>query len=304
MGQQHKRENGKGIFEGWYFRHQNGKDTIAVIPAFHTSPSGKSSASIQVVTDGRSWQVPVPHGHFRFTRNPLSIEMGPNRFSAQGICLDIRMPGLELQGLLHYGAFSPLASDIMGPFRFLPGMECRHGVLSMGHSVEGILKLNGRKIVFAPGSGYLEMDRGRSFPRTYLWSQCNRFGASRSSIVLAAAEVPLPIGPSFVGCIAAVLHRGQEYRLATYRGASVVWMNPRGILIRQGNMALRADLLEGCPQPLLAPVAGEMTRFVRESAVCRVRYRFQVPGKVAFDFTSRQAAFEWSRLASSASGHP
>lgn len=68
--------------------------------------------------------------------------------------------------------FTPLRSDIMGPFRFLPGMECSHGVISMGHSLEGKLDLNGKRIDFSGGTGYVETDRGRSFPSAYLWTQC------------------------------------------------------------------------------------------------------------------------------------
>ena len=60
----------------------------------------------------------------------------------------------------------------MGPFRFLPGMECSHGVISMGHALEGTLTLNGAVLDFAGGTGYVETDRGRSFPSAYLWTQC------------------------------------------------------------------------------------------------------------------------------------
>ena len=51
--------------------------------------------------------------------------------------------GLSLHGTVRYGHFTPLRSDTMGPFRFLPGMECAHGVLSMGHPLEGSVTLNG-----------------------------------------------------------------------------------------------------------------------------------------------------------------
>ena len=61
--------------------------------------------------------------------------------------------GLSLHGALQCGPFTPLKSDIMGPFRFLPGMECSHGVISMGHTLEGTLTLNGAVLDFAGGTG-------------------------------------------------------------------------------------------------------------------------------------------------------
>ena len=55
----------------------------------------------------------------------------------------------------------------MGPFRFIAGMECSHGVISMMHSLEGTIEINGEIVDFSGGTGYIETDRGRSFPSAY-----------------------------------------------------------------------------------------------------------------------------------------
>lgn len=290
----HGRGRHRTFFEGWYFRHQNGRETLAVIPAYHVDQKGWASASIQVITNSAAWSIPYPASLFHANEACLGVRIGKNRFSASGISLDLSGPGLALRGELRYGPFSPPAGDIMGPFRFLPGMECRHGVLSLGHRVEGSVLLNGRKLDFSGGTGYLEKDWGSSFPQTYLWSQCNRFGPVPCSIFLSAASIPLPGGPSFTGCIASVLLRGREYRLATYCGARVLALGPKGAVLRQGSMILRADLLEAQARPLLAPAAGGMTRTIHESAACRVRYRFRCENRLLLDLTSRQAGFEWA----------
>lgn len=36
-------------FEGWYLKQQNGRDTVALIPAIHIDRRGGCSASLQVI---------------------------------------------------------------------------------------------------------------------------------------------------------------------------------------------------------------------------------------------------------------
>ena len=295
MKQFHGQQTKGAFFEGWYLRQQNGRDTIAVIPAFHRDARGCASASIQVISDEGSWNIPFSAQDFHADAESFCVRLGKNFFRPSGLCLDLEGPGLRLEGSLRYGPFTPPQGDVMGPFRFLPGMECCHGVLSLSHRVEGRLILNGRNLDFFPGTGYLEKDWGSSFPQAYLWTQCNRFGPVDCSIFAAAARIPLTGKVAFPGCIACVRLGGREYRLATYRGGRVEVMSPRSLLLRQGDQLLRADLLEGRPLPLLAPALGGMTRTIHESAACRVRYRFRKGGRLLLDLTSRQAGFEWSR---------
>ena len=47
--------------------------------------------------------------------------------------------------------------------------------------------------------GYMEGDRGHSFPRGYTWIQSTDFGCA-ASVMLALAEIPLA-GLRFTGCI-------------------------------------------------------------------------------------------------------
>ena len=80
-------------------------------------------------------------------------------FSSQGC--HIELPGIS--GEIVYGPLTPLCSDIMGPFRFFP-MECRHGVLSMAHTLQGSVRMDGYVHSFEGGLGYVEKDSGTSFP--------------------------------------------------------------------------------------------------------------------------------------------
>ena len=205
----------RSYFEGWYLKHQNRHgQTLALIPAFHIDSAGQCSASLQIISKVGAWWLEYPEA--QLSRQPLQVQIGQSGFSREGIDLHIEQAGLSLHGTLHYGPFTALRSDIMGPFRFFAGMQCSHGVISMGHSLRGTLELNGERLDFDHGIGYIETDRGRSFPSTYLWTQCVWDGPESSSLMLAAATIPLPVG-SFTGCICSVFYRGWEYRLATYR---------------------------------------------------------------------------------------
>ena len=281
-------------FEGWYLKHQT-KDghSLALIPAFHIDDHGRRSASLQVVTDRDAWWLEYPDTEFQAAEKQFQIRVGACRFHEAGILVEIEENGLSLHGSLRYGAFTPLKSDIMGPFRFFADMECAHGVISMGHTLEGQLMLNGETLDFSGGMGYMETDRGRSFPSAYLWTQCSWTAHGRSSLMLSIATIPLPIG-GFTGCICAVFHRGREYRLATYRGAKIEHWSRQGAVIRQGNYQLEVNLLNENRRPLRAPVAGNMSRTIHESLCAAVRYRLLYDERIVFEHTDPYASFEFA----------
>lgn len=285
-------------FEGWYLKCQtrDGK-ALALIPALHIDSAGQRGASLQVLSDSGSCWLEYPAQEFRACEDRFCIHMGPNLFSYQDIWLDVEQKGLSLHGTLHNGLFKALRSDIMGPFRFFPGMECVHGVISMGHPLDGALRLNGETLDFSGGMGYIETDRSRSFPSAYLWTQCIWREPPGGSLMLSIAAIPLAAG-HFTGCICAVLWQGREYRLATYRGARVERWSAGGAAIRQGKYRLTADLLTERPQPLRAPVEGRMGRTIRESLCAGVRYRFWKGETLLFEHTDRHASFEYAEAQS------
>lgn len=281
-------------FEGWYLKHQTREGrALSLIPALHIDRAGRRSASLQVIAGGRTWWLEYPDSEFHASEKALQIQLGQNLFSGTGVQLDIERDGLSLHGALRYGPFSPLKSDIMGPFRFLPGMECAHGVISMGHTLEGNLVLNGEMLDFSGGTGYIETDRGRSFPRAYLWTQCVWQAPQSGSLMLSIATVPLPV-VRFTGCICAVVYHGREYRLATYRGVRVEQWSDTGAVIRQGKYRLAAELLEGRGSPLRAPRLGSMDRSIRESLSAKMRYRFWRGETLLFEHTDCHASFEYA----------
>ncbi len=270
-----RRQNG---FAGWYFKHQKGDSMVAFIPG-----RAQSGAFIQMIS---------PEGARQFSVSHLSVRGGVLRadgcrFSRRGC--QIRLPGVR--GEIRYGPFAPLGADIMGPFRFLP-MECRHGVLSMAHSLRGSITADGHRYDFDGGLGYAETDSGTSFPRSYLWMQCNDF-PEPCSLMIAIARIPF-CGSAFRGCICAILYLGQEYRLATYRGVRIRSFTPEHICLSQGALALELDMAPTqAGHPLRAPQQGKMSHIIRESCNVHLRARLTQKGKTIFDLQSDHGVYEF-----------
>ena len=47
----------QAYFEGLYFKQQNEKESVALIPAVHVDGRGRRSASLQIVTDEGAHQI-------------------------------------------------------------------------------------------------------------------------------------------------------------------------------------------------------------------------------------------------------
>ncbi len=283
----------RAYFEGWYVKCQAGDHTLAFIPAYHIDEQGQKSASLQLITDDASYHVPYAAQDFSAQKDRLFVRLGDSWFSDTGCHLAVAHPALTVTGDLSYRGFCPLPRDIMGPFRWVPHMQCRHGVQSMGHDLAGELCINGERFSLDGGRGYVESDRGCSFPKRYLWTQCNVFpGADSCAIVAAAAHIPMA-GLGFTGCLCAILYGGREYRIATYRGAHVTEFGPKGMTLCQGTMRLQVMQTAGNPRPLRAPSRGSMRGTIYECAASTVRYVLYEKGRLVFDLTSPHAGFEY-----------
>lgn len=273
-------------FYGWYLKCQSAMHSLAVIPAIHKGENGRT-CSIQVITDQDVWEVTFQADSFRRTRRHIIIE--ENRFGEKGIRLAIHTPQLTIRGKLDFGPLFPLKYDIMGPFALVPFMECRHSVWSMRHTVMGNVCINGQNYSFRNARGYWEGDRGSSFPKKYIWTQCFFAGGA---FMLSVADIPMA-GIHFTGMIGVVLWRGKEYRIATYLGARVVRIENNMVRVIQGNLELDVRLLETSGRHLKAPVKGDMVRTIRESASCLAFYRFRKGGCTLFAFETDRASFEF-----------
>lgn len=276
-------------FKGWYFKCCADDKTVAFIPAYHRS-SRITSASLQIITNKSAFNIPLDT--LKFCESPLYINSENCEFSQKGIRLGIQRNNLTVTGEAEFGSLSPLRYDIMGSFRFVPFMQCRHSVYSMKHLINGQININGELFDFHDGIGYIEGDSGRSFPQKYIWTQCC---FENGSIMLSVADIPLS-GFHFTGIIGVVLLNGREYRLATYLGAKVKLIEKNTVIIKQGEYELCASLIEKNAFPLYAPMHGKMNRTIHESVTCKAHYKFSHNGSALCEFTSNRASFEFEYI--------
>ena len=272
-------------FEGWYFKQQ-GDSSVALIPSFSRTADG-GRAQLQVVTPQGTGCIEYPYDALKFNRRNLEVSLGENRFSLSGIRLDAKSRDLELKGELDFSGTVRPKYDIMGPFKAVPLMECRHSVFSLRHSVSGRLTVNGETFSFDRGEGYIEGDRGYSFPKHYTWVQGFFKGGS---LMLSVAEIPF-CGFRFTGVVGFVYCGAREYRLATYLGARAA-RDGRRLQVRQGKYLLQLELPENDGHRLSAPVGGRMLRSIRESLCVGIRCMFKIGENEVLDSYCDMASFE------------
>ena len=170
----------KRFFEGWYYKIVNDSQTsaFAIIPGIAMDENGNKQSFIQVL-DGMNniaKYYKFKAEEFKPTPRRHSLKIGENYFSRDEISLDLP----NIKGDLKFKNLSPwsnsfLSPCIMGPYSFIPFMECYHGIVSMNHDIFGSLKYNDEDISFNKGKGYMEKDWGHSFPKAYIWMQSNHF---------------------------------------------------------------------------------------------------------------------------------
>jgi tocopherol cyclase len=224
----HGRGKRPPFFEGWYFKLVDASEQrrYAVIPGvFIGREPGESHAFVQTLdgVTGRTAFHRYPFDAFRAARDEFDIRIGPNRFCAGGLELEIDRPEGRMRGELSFSVGSPwpvtlTSPGIMGPYAFAPFMECYHGVLSFDHEISGRLTVDGGTSDFTGGRGYIEKDWGQAFPKAWIWTQSNHFDQPGACLTASVAIIPW-LRSAFLGFIAGLWLDGQLYRFATYSGA-------------------------------------------------------------------------------------
>jgi len=165
----------KNYFEGWYFKNTNIQKGISFIPGININDTG-AKAFIQIITNNKSYFVNYDINDFKFNASPFWIRIGNNRFSKESININIEDKSQELKiyGNIRFSNFKNISTNIftpniMGPFSYIPFMECNHAIISMQNTINGFTNINGETIQFSNDEGYIEKDWGCSFPKAYIW---------------------------------------------------------------------------------------------------------------------------------------
>ena len=146
----------KRYFEGWYYKHVTAdlQHVYSFIPGISLN-TDDPHAFIQMIdgVTGKTQYFTYPLADFLYDRQLLDIRIGSSRFTKDHIELDIHQGDFHIKGSLHYSDLTPYPSSlfspgIMGWYSFVPRMECKHGVVSVNHFVNGSLNINGKSITF------------------------------------------------------------------------------------------------------------------------------------------------------------
>ena len=125
----------------------------------------------------------------------------------------------------------------MGPFSYVPFMECNHAILSMENNIQGVLEINNDKMDFNNSIGYIEKDWWYSFPKNYIWCQGNNFKKTNADFMLSIADIPFKVF-YFRGIISVLIIGNQEFKFTTYNNVKLVEYNIDNNLV---NITLKKD---------------------------------------------------------------
>jgi len=281
----------KGYFEGWYYKFTTtGNRSYAVIPGISISKEG-SKAFIQTIDgeNGKSTFTPFSMEEVQIKSNPFGITIGKNTFSLEKVELMDRVPAKGTVNIINPRYYKPTLSrpGIMGWYRYLPFMECYHGVVSTNHAIEGSLTLENMVIDFSQVKGYIEKDWGTSFPSSYIWMQSNCFPQRDKSFMLSVAKIPW-MGSSFRGFLGFLDIGSKIITFATYTGAKVkidkldpkileITITGKGLgltnALKTGEF-IKIKAHRGTTGILIAPNSGSMERRISESIDAQIEITY------------------------------
>lgn len=272
--------NKKDYFEGWYYKQvsTDGKTAISFIPGISLHVNDPHCFVQYIIVD-ETLKNGISTGYMRFpvesfiwNDDPFAVKIGNNFFSESLVSVHIESATDTINGNLKLGPLTPIGSSafsptIMGPFAYIPKMECYHGVTSMNHTLIGDLEMNGRTVAFTGGKGYIEKDWGTKFPKNYVWLQSNHFKEADTSVFFSMAYIPFYVR-DFLGFISNIQVNGKEYRFATYNNSKIQLSLPTDdtVSVTMENKEAKVQLFARAEHMgnLQAPVMSGMDKTIKE----------------------------------------
>lgn len=259
------------FFEGFYFKVTTDDIALAIVVGFSLEKNN-STAFIQCYNTKtfKMDYLEYEYKDFYFDLLSETVYIKDSYFGEDEVYLfDDR-----LDYTIHYHMTNCLKLDsniysptIMGPFYYLPFMQCNHAIITLKSSVSGTMKFN-EEIVNIEGIGYVEKDWGNSFPSEYIWLQSNHSSNSNANLFLACANIPLVVS-EFIGVIGVFIVEGKTYRIGTYYGAKLIERSMIddlcSVVIKQGKYVFSFKIRNGTTFELKGPNNGLMTTRINES---------------------------------------
>lgn len=295
-------------FEGWYFKLVDAEERQPYAFMIGVFLGEDRHAFIQVL-DGRTGRS-VYHRfdvrEFSAAHDRFDVRIGRNRFHAGGLSVELgrsdRTAEDAMRGEIKLGEWTRFPSSLlspgaMGPYSFVPFIQCNHGLLSMDHALHGTLEVQGKPISYDRGRGYLEKDWGSSFPTGYTWAQCNHFDSPATAVTVAVATSPF-LGMKLHGFVAGFLFRGQVHPFRAYMGSVIehLQITDTEMQLRLRNRTHRLEVSvqkKSANAVLLAPYEGKMRERVAETMSSTMELRFStLSGEQLFAGSGRRACLE------------
>ena len=294
----------RNYFEGWYCKmvDKAGGEIWSII--FGVSQSKDAHSFIQVIrgTTGETEYIRFEREAFNYARDRFYVSVDTNILTADYLELDLEGEQFNLKGRVEFRNTTPFpvyfrSPGIMGWYRYVPFMECYHGVVSMNHKLKGALKINNRNTEFTGGKGYMEKDWGRSMPTDWVWLQCNHFSdEARASLMISVARIPW-IGSHFPGFLSFLLVDGKLYRFATYNRSAIKELELGSkqvrIVLENRSHRLTVEAKRKQSGALQAPVKGLMERKIMESLDAQITVKLETrAGATLFSSDGGHAGLE------------
>lgn len=291
-------------FEGWYHKHTKNDESFsfALIPGISTGSDAHSFIQYIDGISGKTSYFKFPLESFKYNKKKYQISIDNNHFSSEEISFDLSKNKTHIKGNLTYSEnqyypvkiFSP---GIMGPFSFIPKMQCVHGVVSVNHFVNGTINISGREINFDNDKGYIEKDRGYSFPSDWIWLQANNFTTPDTSIFFSVAHIPMKF-KSFYGFICFFYHKSKFYNFSTYNRSKILNISLNkdilSILLQKGKSTIQLDTKVNFGGTLTAPHSGSMSRIMKESLSSEIEVKLFKKNNLIFSGQSHSTGAEIS----------
>jgi hypothetical protein len=273
----------KNYFEGWYFKNIDNKkqNALAVIPGIsYDNNHSDVHAFIQILNmnENKLNYFKYDISCFKFNEQCFEIEIERNYFSTKEMILEIDTENVNISSHLSFKNIIPYPKKlfwpgIMGPFSFVPFMECYHGIVNIHHDVAGEIKYNDVSLDFSDGYGYIEKDWGQSFPSAWIWLQSNHFEEEKITLMFSIAKIPC-FRKEFTAFICFFKFKDRLIKFATYTRAKIKKLNLTGnnieIIIEDSRYMMKLHVFGNAQGSLKAPKDGKMEREILESIDARV----------------------------------
>ncbi|MFA6801544.1 MAG: tocopherol cyclase family protein [Acholeplasmataceae bacterium] len=298
----------KNYFEGWYYKFLDKQQNhaLAIIVGISLNKIDPH-AFIQVFKYKESHEPSLTTFYFRydikcfkFDKKLFEITIKNNTFSNNHITLHLKSDALTLDGTLNISNATPIKStlykpNIMGPFAYIPNMECNHAVVSMLSDVSGILQYQDIHLDFNQTQAYIEKDWGRSFPSKYVWLQSNHFKQKDTSFMFSYATIPF-MGLKFNGLISNLYVFNQQFIFSTYNFSRIKKkiINPNDVYfkIKKHRYTLEIKAIQEHVVPLVSPYEGKMDHQIKEGLSGTISIKLYKKKKLIFEDTGLFSGIE------------